>query len=169
VDKMVETQHRARDDGTGAPLGNPIDAYAPAIVAKRVEVSGVAKARLPLAQTITFAVLAGAFIAFGALFFLLAVTDGALAFGVRRIVGGVAFSLGLVLVIVAGAELFTGNNLIVMAWADKLISSRQLLRNWIWVYLGNLAGSLAMVCLAVWMCFAAHSVSSKVFAIVFPV
>jgi len=105
---------------------------------------GVAKAGLDGLRTFVLAVLAGAFIALGAMFATV-VTAGAgdLPFGVTRLAGGVAFCLGLVLVVVAGAELFTGNNLIVMAWADRRITLGRLLRNWGVVYVGNLVGALA--------------------------
>jgi len=67
-----------------------------------------------------------------------------------RLAGGVAFSLGLILVVTAGAELFTGNNLIVMAWASRRVSTARLLRNWALVYAGNMAGALATAVL-VWL------------------
>lgn len=90
-------------------------------------------------------VLAGSFIAFGAIFATTVTAGSTLPFGITKLVGGVVFSLGLILVIVGGAELFTGNNLIVMAWASKKVSTRLLLRNWMIVYAGNLAGSMCMV------------------------
>jgi formate/nitrite transporter len=65
--------------------------------------------------------------------------------GFVRLLSGTAFTLGLILVIVAGAELFTGNNLIVMAWANRKVSTGSLLKNWVIVYLGNFAGALATV------------------------
>ena len=194
---------------------NSFDAYAPAEIAARVEAAGVTKARMPVLQTVVLAILAGAYIAFGAMFFTLVITDSGLGFGPQRLLGGVAFSLGLILVVVGGAELFTGNNLIVMGWADRKISTAQLLRNWSLVYVGNFIGSIAMVllvfwtgildlggggvaktamtiaqgkvalpfteafvrgvlcnvlvCLAVWLCFAAHTVTSKILAIIFPI
>jgi formate transporter len=192
-----------------------IDAYAPPEIAARIETAGVKKAQLPALQTMVLAILAGAFIAFGGMFYTLVVTDSGLGFGPQRLLGGIVFSLGLILVVIAGAELFTGNNLIVMAWADKKISSHQLLRNWLLVYIGNFIGAAAtalivywsgilslgdgalgetakaialgkvqlpfmeaffrgvlcntLVCLAVWLCFAAHTVSGKILAIIFPV
>jgi formate transporter len=122
------------------------DAYAPAEVAVRVRDVGVAKARAPLLTLIALAVLAGAFISLGALFYSISITHGPGAstahFGLSRVAGGIAFSLGLVLVVVGGAELFTGNNLLAMAWAAKRVTTAQVLRNWSWVYLGNLAGAL---------------------------
>ncbi|MEJ1994241.1 MAG: formate/nitrite transporter family protein [Limibacillus sp.] len=123
----------------------PLDAYPPAQVAAMVEAVGVKKANAPLLQLILLGLLAGAFIAFGAMFYTMSVTGSELGFGPTRLLGGVAFSLGLILVVVAGAELFTGNNLIVMAWADRKVSSAKLLRNWLAVYLANAAGALACV------------------------
>jgi formate transporter len=121
------------------------DAYAPKEIAERVETIGVAKARLPLLSQIALGVLAGGFIGLGALYFTLVTSDTSLSFAVSRILGGVAFSLGLILVVVAGAELFTGNNLLVMAWASHRLTSQELLRNWLVVYLANFAGALGLV------------------------
>jgi formate/nitrite transporter len=122
------------------------DAYAPTEVAVRVRDVGVVKAHAPLTTLIALAVLAGAFISLGALFYTVAMTNGpgagSMPFGLSRIAGGMAFSLGLVLVVVGGAELFTGNNLLAMAWAANRVTTGQLVRNWWWVYLGNLAGSI---------------------------
>ena len=73
-----------------------------------------------------------------------------MGFGPTRLLGGIAFSLGLILVIIGGAELFAGNNLIVMAWADRKVSTAQLLRNWSIVYVGNFIGALATAVLVVW-------------------
>ena len=124
------------------------DAYAPAQMARRVEVAGVAKAGLPLLPLLTLALLAGAFIAFGAMLFTLTMTDHGMGLGPSRILGGVTFSLGLVLVVVGGAELFTGNLLLVMGWAGRKIATAALLRNWGVAYAGNLAGAVAMAFLA---------------------
>ena len=120
-----------------------IDAYAPAQIARRVESAGVAKANLPLLQTFALGVLAGAFIAFGAMSYTAVVTGSELGFGPTRLLGGVAFSLGLILVVIGGAELFTGNNLIAMAWADRRVTTRGLLRNWLLAYAGNFIGAVA--------------------------
>jgi len=127
-----------------------IDAYAPAEMAQRVLKIGVAKAKLPAADTLVLAVLAGAFIGLGAAFATLTTTDPAMGFGPARILGGLAFSLGLILVVVAGAELFTGNNLVAMAWASRQITTRQVLRNWILVYIGNFFGSVGTALLVFW-------------------
>ncbi|MBC8240225.1 MAG: formate/nitrite transporter family protein [Alphaproteobacteria bacterium] len=194
---------------------NSIDAYAPRQIAERVENAGVAKAGLATVPTLVLGVLAGAFIAFGAMLYVVVVTNSGLGFGPERLLGGVAFSLGLILVLVGGAELFTGNSLIIFALADGKISLKSLLRNWGLVYLGNFLGATAialmvhwsgihnladgavgatvmriaegklalapleafirgilcnvLVCLAVWLCFAARSVSGKILAIVFPI
>jgi formate transporter len=194
---------------------SPQDAYPPAEVARLVEQVGVSKATLPALQTVALGLLAGAFIAFGAMYYTLVMTGSGLGFGPDRMLGGIAFSLGLILVVVGGAELFTGNNLIVMAWAERKITSLQLARNWGLVYVANLVGALGsallmhwsgalglgdgavaetavkiaesklalpfgaalvrgilcntLVCLALWLCFAAHDVVSKVFAILFPI
>jgi formate transporter FocA len=113
-------------------------------MAKKAETIGVAKANLGPFRMFALAVLAGAFIAMGAVFTttVTAGTAGVLPYGVTRLLGGLVFSLGLILVVVAGAELFTGNNLIVMAWAGRKVSTLQLLRNWVIVYLGNFVGSI---------------------------
>ena len=191
------------------------DAYAPREIARRVETVGVAKAEMALLPLLTLAVVAGAFIALGAAFYTLTVTNSALGFGISRVIGGLAFSLGLILVVIAGAELFTGNNLIVMAWADRKVTILALLRNWGIVYLGNFIGALGtavlvalsgvlmlgdgqvaataraiaegklaltpeaaffrgilcnvLVCLAIWLSYAAHRVSGKILAIIFPI
>lgn len=201
------------------PMTVPMpDAYAPAKVAERVRDTGVKKATAPAATLLALAVLAGAFIALGALFYTVTITSGpnqSSHFGLSRLAGGVAFSLGLILVVVGGAELFTGNNLMAMAWASGRVTGAQVLRNWGLVYLGNLAGAIGtvvlvllagipqmsdgavgetmiriarakvtldpvsalargvlcnvLVCLAVWLCMAARSVTDKILAIVFPV
>lgn len=91
------------------------DCYSPKEIAERVESVGVTKANLPLLSQVALGVLAGGFIGLGAMFFTLVVSDAGLSFAVARVLGGVVFSLGLILVVVARAELFTGNNLLVMA------------------------------------------------------
>ncbi|MDH4228913.1 MAG: formate/nitrite transporter family protein [Nitrospirota bacterium] len=120
-----------------------LDVYSPAQIARQVRDTGVAKAHLGVLPTLTLGLLAGAFIGLGAAFYLVVVTGAMLGFGPERLLGGVAFSLGLVLVVVAGAELFTGNNLIVMAWVSRRVTLGKLLRNWTLVYLANLVGAVA--------------------------
>lgn len=121
-----------------------IEAIMPAEMAERAEQIGIKKAAMNWKDTFGLAVLAGAFIALGSVFCttVLAGTEGRLPFGVARLLGGLVFSLGLILVVIAGAELFTGNNLIVMAWASKKVATRRILRNWAIVYMGNFCGAL---------------------------
>ena len=127
-----------------------IDAYTPQQVAKRVEQVSLSKCTNDPLRVLALAVLAGAFIALGAAFYTLVVHEpGMMPPGVLKWLGGLAFSLGLVLVVVAGAELFTGNNLLVMAFVDNKISLRQLLNNWWLVYLGNFLGALTILLLMV--------------------
>lgn len=189
-----------------------VDAYKPAQIAELVETSGVAKAHLSIVQTLTLAILAGVFIGFGGAAYTMVMTGVDPGFGPARFLGGVVFSLGLILVVVGGAELFTGNALMTIAAVDRKISMRDLLRNWGFVYLGNLVGAVALVlacaasgllegpmgataaaiangkidlsptqafirgilcnalvCLAVWLSFAARSVVGKVMAILWPI
>jgi formate/nitrite transporter len=123
------------------------DAYAPLEIAHRIREAGVTKARADALTVLVLGVLAGAFISFGALLFIFVMTGASSGFGVSRLFGGLAFSLGLVMVVVAGAELFTGNNLVAMAWASRRITTLQLVRNWVLAYVGNVAGSLGIVAL----------------------
>jgi formate/nitrite transporter len=121
-----------------------LDALPPLEMARKAEQVGVVKAGMSIANTFALSVLAGAFIALGAIFATTVTAGGGdVPFGILRLLGGLAFSLGLILVIVAGAELFTGNNLIVMAWASRRVRTSQVLRNWAIVYVGNFAGALA--------------------------
>lgn len=126
------------------------DAYSPKQIACKVEDVGVTKAHLPLVPLVALGVLAGAFIGLGAAFFLLVASDPDLSFAVSRVLGGLVFSLGLILVIVAGAELFTGNNLMVMAWVHRRIPTRLLLRNLGIVYVANFVGAAGLALLVHW-------------------
>lgn len=123
------------------------DAFSPKEIAARVESVGVAKARLPLVPMLMLSVLAGAFIGLGALYFVIVRSDPTLGFAAKQVLGGATFSLGLILVIVAGAELFTGNNLLAMAWAEGKISTGELLRNWGIVCIGNFIGAAGLAVL----------------------
>jgi formate/nitrite transporter len=188
------------------------DAYKPAEIARLIETAGVAKAALPWKQMAVLAILAGVFIGFGAAAFTMVMTGTDLSYGPSRLLGGVVFSLGLILVIVGGAELFTGNALMVMAAVDRRIGFPALLRNWAIVLAGNFVGAFGLavafglsglldgpmgataaqitlakanlplwdafvranlcnglVCLAVWLTFAARDVAGKVLAIVWPI
>lgn len=190
--------------------GSSSDSLTPAQMASRVETIGVAKAQMPAYQLIALGLMAGTFISFGAMNF-----TTVMAQGLPRIVASLSFCLGLILVIIGGAEMFTGNNMMAMAWAERKISTSAILRNWGWVYFANLAGCLgavvlaylsgilhsvdmqfgvqalkiaaakthlswgeaffkgilcnALVCLAVWLCFSARSVTDRILAIVFPI
>jgi formate transporter len=193
------------------------DSLLPPDMACKAEEIGVAKARMSRTPTLALSLLAGAFIALGANFSTVVTTGaaGQLPYGMTRLLAGTTFSLGLILVVVGGAELFTGNNLIVMAWASRKVTSSEVLRNWSLVYTGNFAGAVLMaglilltrqhemaegriglnaltiaeskcrldpaqavalgvacnvlVCLAVWLCYSARSVTDKVLAIVPPI
>ena len=123
------------------------DAFSPAQIAGRVREAGVAKARLPFVPLLMLGLLAGAFIGLGSLFAVIVYSDASLGFAAQRVLGGAVFSLGLFLVVVAGAELFTGNNLLAMAWADGRIRTAELLRNWLVVCAANFAGALGLAAL----------------------
>lgn len=191
------------------------EALPPAEVARKAEVVGITKSKFDVLRTILLGILAGSFIGLGAMLCTLVITGSDLPFGVTKLLGGVVFCLGLILVVVAGAELFTGNCLLVMAWFGGKISLIRLLRNWGLVYFANLVGSLilvgimlatvqysfhsndvgatavsianskvnlsfgsalargilcnALVCLAIWLCFSARTVTDKILAILFPI
>jgi len=129
---------------------NSLDALLPPEMAAKADRAGMAKAQATAVPMFVLAVLAGASISIGAAFAAVATAGERLDFGISCVVGGLAFSLGLVIVIGAGAELFTGNALIVMAWAGRMVSAEGLLRNWGIVYLGNIVGALATACIVVW-------------------
>jgi formate/nitrite transporter len=124
-----------------------LDAYSPRQIAERIQSIGVTKARLPLLPLFMLGLLAGAFIGLGALYFTLVTSDATLGFAAARVLGGVCFSLGLLLVVVAGAELFTGNNLLAMAWADGKITTAEVLKNWIIVCAANCIGACGLAAL----------------------
>lgn len=125
-----------------------VDAYAPKEIAARIENAGIVKSGGDPLKVFALAILAGAFIAFGALLYTLVTYDSTgVAVGIMRLIGGLVFCLGLILVVVAGAELFTGNNLIVMAYVDKKVTLSQLLQNWGIVYLGNFIGAVGVLVL----------------------
>ncbi len=214
------TAVETRDDGPETPstLFTPtgLDALAPADVARKAETIGVAKAGMPAVTVFVLAVLAGAFIALGAIFATTVAAGGAdLPYGVVRLLAGLTFTLGLILVVVAGAELFTGNNLIVMAWAGRRVTTARLAGNWTLVWIGNFVGALAtallvfvsrqyefgggavgetalaiaaaktnlgfvqavalgmlcnaLVCLAVWLTYGAHTTTDKIIAVIPPI
>ena len=126
------------------------DAYSSSEIAARVESAGVSKARMGLAPMIMLGIVAGGFIGLGAMYYVVVASDASLGFAASRVLGGLVFSLGLILVVVAGAELFTGNNLLVMAWADGRIRTSELLRNWFVVYLSNAVGAMGLALIVYW-------------------
>lgn len=126
------------------------DTYSPAEIAAKVESVGVTKARMPLLPMAMLGMLAGGFIGLGALYFTLVASDASLGFAASRVLGGVVFSLGLILVVVGGAELFTGNNMLAMAWADGKISSGEVMRNWVVVYVANAIGAIGFAAVVYW-------------------
>ncbi|OLQ74368.1 formate transporter FocA [Photobacterium proteolyticum] len=123
------------------------DAFSPKQIAEKVDNIGVAKARLPLLSMVMLGILAGAYIGLGALYFTLVKSEPGFGFATGQVLGGVSFSLGLLLVVVAGAELFTGNNLLAMAWADKKITTAELLHNWLVVCAANFIGAFGLAVL----------------------
>src|SRR5258708_25247581 len=125
------------------PIFN-LQAYSPAEIKEAVEKVGVKKANLPFLASFMLAIIGGGSIGFGALYYTIVASDAELSFATVRVVGGLVFSLGLALVLAGGAELFTGNNLIVMAWASGQVSTAAMLHNWTTVWLGNLLGSLGL-------------------------
>lgn len=155
---MGDSESAPRDS---TPQAVTIDTIVPADMAARAEESGVRRASTDLLTVLVLSVLAGAFISFGA---MLATTvsagtipitspaggtvlSAALPYGVGRLLTGAVFSLGLILVVVAGAELFTGNNMIVMAWASRKVKTRALLLNWLVAFVGNCFGAVATAAL----------------------
>ena len=125
-----------------------VDAYTPKEIAARIEKAGISKSLGDPTRVLALSILAGAFIALGAVFFTVVTYDSSdIAAGLMRLLGGLVFCLGLILVVVAGAELFTGNNLIVMAYVDGKVSFWQLMKNWLIVYIGNFIGALGILLL----------------------
>jgi formate transporter len=139
-----------------APQTVTFEAIMPAAMAVRAEESGIKRAALDPLACFVLSVLAGAFVAFGAIFATTVsagtmttiapdgslVSSAALPYGIGRLLIGLAFCVGILAVIIAGAELFTGNNLVVMAWASRKVTTRALLFNWILVFVGNSVGAI---------------------------
>lgn len=124
---------------------SPFDAYAPLEIAKIVEKIGLAKANLDFWSMLVLAILGGVFVALGSELFIFVTHDSKLSVGITNLLGGLTYSLGTILIVIAGAELFNSNNLIIMAYMDKKISLAKLLRNWGIVFLGNFLGAFSMV------------------------
>jgi formate transporter len=123
-----------------------VDPLAPGEIAKRLEAANVLRASLPVRNLLLLGVLGGLYIGFGGALASLVLTDNTLGFGLGRLAAGLAFSLGLIMLVVAGGELFTGNNLMVLALASRKISTGALLRNWVLAYAANAAGAVALAC-----------------------
>jgi formate/nitrite transporter len=191
------------------------DALTPAEVEVKAEGLGVIKSNMRFRQAFTLAVMAGLFIGMGGMFMLLVKSDSTLPFAASQLLGGLVFCLGLFLVITAGAELFTGNCLMICGRLSSKYSWGNMLRSWVVVYVGNLVGSLVvvgilffahyyanngdavgntmitvaagkinqdwlvlllkgvmcnfLVCLAVWVGFAARTIADKFFALLLPI
>jgi len=139
-------------DNTTQPQPVSIDTILPSAMALRAESGGVARAATDPLAVFVLSILAGAFISFGAVF---ATTVGAgsigpdalLPYGVTRLLTGLVFSVGLILVVVGGAELFTGNNMLVMAWASGKVTTGAVLANWTIAFIGNFIGAIATAAL----------------------
>lgn len=145
-----------------------VDGFTPPEIARLVETKGVAKVNGTALTTLVLGVLAGAFIGLGGVLSTVATTGSAFGYGPTKIVGGVVFSLGLILVIVAGAELFTGNTLAAMSVVAGDVSAGRLLRHWTIVYIGNLIGAVsivAMVYIGDWWTQADHAVGAQALTI----
>jgi len=156
----------SNQDSTHPMVG--VDSFSPAEIARLVEGRGAAKAAAPVVTTLVLSIVAGAFIALGAVFATVISTGSTLGVGPTRLLAGAAFSLGLILVVVAGAELFTGNNLLMMSWVSRRISFRRLLKNWVIVYVGNALGAVSVATLvyaAEWWSVADHAVGATALSI----
>lgn len=126
-------------------FGKFVDAFTPAEVAEKVKTLGVDKAKMGFFPLVILSMMAGAFISFAAMYYTVVMTDANQAYGMAQLLGGLVFALGFILVVIAGAELFTGNTLVVMACAKGQVSFAALMRNWGIVYVGNAIGALVMV------------------------
>jgi formate transporter len=134
---------QSAEDSTASPQTVTFDAIMPPAMALRAEASGVKRASISLTTLLVLSVVAGAFVSFGAIF-ATTVSAGAadLPYGIVRLLVGLVFSAGLIMVIIGGAELFTGNNLLVMAWASKKVTTRAVLLNWVLSFAGNFVGAI---------------------------
>lgn len=124
-----------------------LDVYSPREISKKIILIAITKSKLPTLSLLLLSLLAGAFIGFGAHFYAVIISDPSLSFAQARLIGGFCFSLGLVMVVIAGAELFTGNILISMAWVEGKISLKNLLRNWLVACISNLVGACVLALL----------------------
>jgi formate/nitrite transporter FocA (FNT family) len=133
----------AMHGGGGSPMNTSWECLStPQVLHKAADV-GEIKVSSPPGRSFLLAVMAGLFIATGAACMLVVKSDSSLGFASSQILGGVVFSVGLVLVVVAGAELFTGNNLMVIGCLSRRYSPGKLVGSWLMVYAGNFLGSLS--------------------------
>ena len=121
-----------------------MDPFAPGDIARRLEAANVSRAGLPIGRLLLLGLVGGIYISFGGALATLVLTDNGLGYGLGRLVAGLSFSLGLIMLVLAGGELFTGNNLMVLAFAGRKISGRAMLRNWGLVYAANAAGAVLL-------------------------
>lgn len=135
----------AMGDGSSKVEISGVDAYTPAEMEDKAEKTAIKKATMPVMASFLLAVVAGGFIGLGGMYFTIVLADSSLSFAVQRVLGGTLFALGLSLVLVGGAELFTGSTMTVMAMASGHITLGQVLRNWAVVWIGNLVGALGLV------------------------
>jgi formate/nitrite transporter len=152
---VIDPDPRSTETVSGQPDETSLafDALLPPDVARRAEEAGVAKVAIPVDRLVVLSVLAGAFIALGAVFSTAVTAGGGMPPGIARLLGGLVFSLGLILVVIGGAELFTGNSLVIIATASRRIGVATLLRNWVIVYAGNFAGAMLTTLVVYWSGF----------------
>jgi formate/nitrite transporter len=129
---------------------NDTNFLSPKEVASKSSETGLSKCKLPILKMFILAILAGIYIAFGAELFLLVGSDSTLGFGFTRFLSASVFTVGLMLVVVGGAELFTGNNLMIIAVLDKKAKWTELIRSWVVVYIGNFIGSIILALFLFW-------------------
>src|SRR5947209_8021727 len=128
--------------GTEAPSSNSSDSLLPREIAEKMEKVGIQKVNLNTFSAFILAILAGAFIALGGIYFTFATGQIIVTRPFTQIIGGLVFSTGLILVVVTGAELFTGNHLAIMSLASRKITATKLLKNWVIIFGGNFIGSV---------------------------
>lgn len=146
ISRAAESEDTTKTDDTSkSNQVFDLDAYSPPQIATRIETVAMVKAKYSTSQTFWMGVNAGVFIALGAQFATLVISDSTLHLGLTKIIAGIVFSLGLILVVVGGAELFTGNCLIIIGYVDKKITTREVFNNWSIAFTGNLIGSLMAV------------------------
>ncbi len=148
---LLVSRRRLNKERVSVKADNPFDLLLPAAMAKVAEEAGVYKATKHPLKTFYLAITAGVFISIAFVFYITATTGtGTMPFGMAKLVGGICFSLGLILCVVCGADLFTSTVLIVVAKASGRITWGQLAKNWLNVYFGNLVGALLFV-LLMWL------------------